>query len=56
MSEAGRPSFAGLKALDFEPPLVEAGAPLEGFSKGTREPIYLRDHLPPITLAALVRE
>ena len=56
MSKARKPFFARLKSLDFEPPLAEVPLPPEGFCKATREPIYSMGHLPPITLATVVRE
>lgn len=56
MSKASKPFFARLKTLDFEPPLAEVPTPSEGFCTGTHEPVYCMGHLPPSTLAAVVRE
>ena len=56
MSKASKPFFARLKTLDFEPPLAEVPTPSEGFCTGTHEPVYCTGHLPPSTLAAVVRE
>ena len=55
MSKARKPFFARLKTLDFKPPLAEVRIPSEGFCTGTHEPVYGMGHLPPSTLAAVVR-
>ena len=53
---ANEPFSAGFKALNFEEALAEAGFPQENFFRGSRDPVYLKGQLPPITLVGSVHE
>ena len=53
---ANEPFSAGFKALDFKSALAEAGFPPENFFRGSRDPVYLKGQLPPITLVGSIRE
>jgi ubiquinone/menaquinone biosynthesis C-methylase UbiE len=53
---ANEPFSAGFKALDFRAALAEAGFPPENFFRGSRDPVYLKGQLPPITLVGSIRE
>ncbi len=52
---ANEPFSAGFKALDFKAALTGAGFPEAGFFRGTREQVYLKGQLPPISLVGAVR-
>ena len=53
---ANEPFSVGFKAFDFESGLSEAGFPAANFFRGTREQVYLKGQLPPISLVGSVKE
>lgn len=53
---ANEPFSAGYRTLDFKAALTEARFPEENFFRGSREPVYLKGQLPPISLIGSVHE
>ncbi|WP_295636948.1 class I SAM-dependent methyltransferase [Novosphingobium sp.] len=53
---ANEPFSAGFKALDFEQAFVDGGFAREAVFRGTRDPVYLKGQLPPISFIGAVKE
>ncbi len=53
---ANEPFSAGFKSLDYDQAFVDAGFNRSAIVRGTRDPVYLKDQLPPITLVGAVKE
>ena len=53
---ANEPFSAGFKALDFEEALVGAGFAKDKIFRGSRDPVYLKGQLPPISLVGAVKD
>jgi len=52
---ANEPFSAGFKALDFDQAMVDAGFKPENRFRGTREPVYLKGQLPPISFIGAIK-
>ncbi len=48
---ANEPFSVGMRKLDYKRDFTEAGFPEENFFTGTREAVYLKGQLPPVTFA-----
>ena len=53
---ANEPFSVGFKALDFEAAFVDAGFASDKFFRGSREPVYLKGQLPPISLVGATKD
>ncbi|WP_425229949.1 class I SAM-dependent methyltransferase [Sphingomonas sp.] len=53
---ANEPFSAGFKSLDYDDALIAAGFKAENVVRGTREPVYLKGQLPPISFVGAIRE
>ena len=53
---ANEPFSVGFKALDFEAAFTEAGFAPASFFRGSRDPVYLKGQLPPISLVGALQE
>jgi ubiquinone/menaquinone biosynthesis C-methylase UbiE len=55
-NNANEPFSAGYKALDYDEAFIEAGFSREKLVRGTREPVYLKGQLPPISFVGAIKE
>ena len=55
-NNAKEPFSAGFKALDYDQAFVDAGFKAENVVRGSREPVYLKGQLPPISFIGAIRE
>ena len=55
-NNANEPFSAGFKALDYDQAFVDAGFKAENVVRGSREPVYLKGQLPPISFIGAIRE
>ena len=53
---ANEPFSAGFKALDYDQAFDDAGFKPENVVRGTREPVYLKGQLPPISFIGAIRK
>ncbi|MEO7378533.1 MAG: class I SAM-dependent methyltransferase [Sphingomicrobium sp.] len=53
---ANEPFSAGFRSLDYDAALVSAGFKQENIVRGTREPVYLKGQLPPISFIGAIKE
>ena len=52
---ANEPFAIGYKALDFAAAFAEAGFEPAQFFRGTREAVYLKGQLPPVSLVGAIK-
>ena len=55
-NNANEPFSAGFKSLDYDEAFLAAGFIRENLVRGTREPVYLKGQLPPISFVGAVKE
>jgi len=53
---ANEPFSAGYKSLDYDQSLIDAGFKTDKIIRGTREPVYLKGQLPPISFIGAIKE